>query len=325
MASGPWWSSSTWNYIALAALVWMAEPWRPGFHFRRTGSRRLVRFGGQCTVSHLMLYLATNVDKVLVGRLFGKVPLALYGQAFNLVMKPVHVLITPLTGVMFPTLSRAAVEPRGNSRGSCWASFASSCWPCCRWAWGWRLWRPEAMRVLAGPKWADAGPILAILAVVIPVQGCYNALAYVFAAAGRTGRLSLASVAGAIVLCTVYSLGLYLGWLAGEPLWGIALGYTVGLDARSCSRLTSGLPWRRSRCRAARGFRSFIPRERPHWPWPCWWLRAIGFSGTCWRGPICPFLAVEILVGVASYVLFARRAILWFVREGLRDLRNETA
>jgi hypothetical protein len=31
-------------------------------------------------------------------------------------------------------------------------------------------------------------------------------------------------------------------------------------------------------------------------------------------------LAAEVLVGVATYGLFSRRAIGWFLREGLRDL-----
>jgi len=316
------------EYGALAALVWMAEPWRPGFHFRRTGSRPLVRFGGQCTVSHLMLYLVTNVDKVLVGRLFGAVPLALYGQAFNLVMKPVHVLITPLTGLMFPTLSRAASNPRqfaklllGFFRFILLAMLPMGV--------GLAIVAPEAMQVLGGPEWAPAGPILAILAVIIPVQGCYNALAYVFAAAGRAKRLSLAAVAGAMVLCVTYSLGLYLGlkWLPDEPLRAVryvALGYTLGLIAvvfppyLGFALATVNVPWR-----------GWLAQLHPAGPAAlamallvaaCHWFFGAVLA---WR-PL-PLLAVEIAVGVVSYALLARRALLWFVREGLRDLRDETA
>jgi O-antigen/teichoic acid export membrane protein len=311
------------EYVALAALLWTAEPWRPGFHFRRTGSRPLVRFGGQCTVSHLMLYLVTNVDKVLVGRLFGTVPLALYGQAFNLVMKPVHVLITPLTGLMFPTLSRAASNP-GQFAKLLLGFFRFILLAMLPMGVGLAIVGPEAMRVLAGPKWADAGPILAMLAVVVPVQGCYNALAYVFAAAGRTGRLSLASVASAIVLCAAYSLGLYLGWLAGEPLWGIALGYTVGLTLivfppyLGFALATVKVPCREWLSQlhptgaATLAMAALVAAS--HW-----------ILGHMLAWPDLPLLAVEILVGVASYVLFARRAILWFVREGLRNLADETA
>jgi hypothetical protein len=42
------------------------------------------------------------------------------------------------------------------------------------------------------------------------------------------------------------------------------------------------------------------------------------FFGVYLAWPDLPLLVVEILIGVASYVLVARRAILWFVREGLR-------
>jgi len=309
------------EYVAFAALVWMAEPWRPGLHFRGTGSRPLVRFGGHCTVSHLMLYLATNVDKVLVGRLFGKVPLALYSQAFSLAMKPVHVLVTPLTGLMFPTLSRAAGDPRQFARLFL-GFFRFILLAMLPMGVGLAIVAPEAMRVLGGEQWAPAGPILAILAVIIPVQGCYNALAYVFAAAGRARRLSLAAVAGAMVLCTAYSLGLYLGleWLPNEPLLAaryVALGYALGLIALvfpphlGFALATVKVPWR-----------AWLSQLHP--AAPATLVMAVLVAACRWllkdllAWPDLPLLAVEILVGVATYVLLARRAILWFVREGLR-------
>jgi PST family polysaccharide transporter len=303
------------EYVALAALVWMAEPWRPGLHFRGTGSRPLMRFGGHCTVSHLMLYLATNVDKVLVGRLFGAVPLALYSQAFNLAMKPVHVLITPLTGLMFPTLSRAVGDPPQFARLML-GFFRFILLAMAPMGVGLAIVAPEAMRVLGGQKWGPAGPILAILALIIPVQGCYNALAYVFAAAGRAGRLSLAAVAGAAVLVTAYCLGLYVGWLAGEPLCGVSLGYTLGLIAvvfppyLGFALATVKVPWRAWLVQlhptgAATLAMALLVAA-------CRWI----LKESAW--PDLPLLAVEVLVGVATYVLLARRAILWFVREGLR-------
>jgi hypothetical protein len=98
--------------LTLALLSWRLEPWRPSFHLRGTGSRHLVRLGGNYTLSSLMFYLISNVDKVLVGFFLGETSLALYSQAFNLMMRPAHIVITPLTGIMLPTLSRAAGDPR---------------------------------------------------------------------------------------------------------------------------------------------------------------------------------------------------------------------
>ena len=43
--------------------------------------------------------------------------------------------------------------------------------------------------VLGGEKWADAGPILSVLAVAILVQGFVGAMGSVFASAGRADRV----------------------------------------------------------------------------------------------------------------------------------------
>lgn len=306
--------------LVLAGLVWLAEPWRPALRLRGAGSRQLVLFGGHCAVSHLMLYVATNADKVLVGFFLGKTPLALYDQAFKLVMKPVHVLITPLTGIMFPALSRAA-DPRQYTRLML-GFFRFILVAMLPMGVGLAIVAPEAMRVLGGPRWREAGPILAILGLVIPVQGCYQALTYVFASAGRARRLSVAAVLGATVLCAAFSVGLSVGWLAGRPLWGVALGYTAGLallvfpPSLGFALATVRVPW---------GL--WIRQLDPAAP------AALGMGGLVWlchglfgrvlRWPDAALLSLELVVGVVSYGLLARRAIKGFVREGLRDLRNQ--
>ncbi|MFH1919348.1 MAG: oligosaccharide flippase family protein, partial [Planctomycetota bacterium] len=156
--------------LVLAALTWWLEPWRPAFKLRGTGAMRLIHFGGHCTLGSLMFYLVANVDKVLVGYALGPAALALYGQAFNLMMKPVHLVLTPLTGVMLPVLSRAAGDRRqyaplllGFFRFIALVMLPSAV--------GLAIVAPEAMRVLGGERWAEAGPILSVLAVAILVQG----------------------------------------------------------------------------------------------------------------------------------------------------------
>ena len=104
------WALVVQQYVELALLAglsWWSEPWRPLWTLDRQGTRGLVRFGGFYTAGGLMFYAMTNIDKILVGRLLGEVALGLYGQAFNLAMKPVNLVMTPLTGIMLPALSRA--------------------------------------------------------------------------------------------------------------------------------------------------------------------------------------------------------------------------
>ncbi|MFH1264665.1 MAG: oligosaccharide flippase family protein, partial [Planctomycetota bacterium] len=212
--------------LVLAALAWWLEPWRPAFKLRGTGAMRLLHFGGHCTLGSLMFYLVANVDKVLVGYALGPAALALYGQAFNLMMKPVHLVLTPLTGVMLPVLSRAAGDRRqyaplllGFFRFIALVMLPSAV--------GLAIVAPEAMRVLGGERWAEAGPILSVLAVAILVQGFVGVMGTVLASAGRADRLAYASVVIALVLVSAFGLGFYFGNLAGRPVLGVALSYTL--------------------------------------------------------------------------------------------------
>lgn len=312
--------------LALAALVWLLEPWRPTWVWRGTGGRTLVRFGGHYMTSSLMLYVATNLDKVLVGYWLGEQALALYGQAFGLAMKLVNTLMTPLTGVMFPTLSRAADRPRqfaelllGFFRFLALAMFPAGV--------GLALVAPEAVRLLGGQVWAGAGPLLRILAFTIPGLCFYIAAGSVLAAAGRTRQLSAASILSTAALCVLFSLGLGLGrWFDSAlslpqdqctaSLLGISLGYVAGLMAFVLpALLTFTLAVVGVSCR------EWLDRMVPA-------LRAtLGMAllvGTCHVlfGYVVPIgdaglLAIELTLGVSSYLVFSRRALAWFVRQAL--------
>jgi len=301
--------------LALAALAWWLEPWRPRFVLRGTGATRLLRFGGHCTLSSLMFYVVANADKVLVGYALGPAALALYGQAFNLMMKPVTLVLSPLTSVMLAVLSRTADDRRqyaelmlGFFRFIALAMLPSAV--------GLAIVAPEAMRVLGGAKWAAAGPILAVLAAAILVQGFVGAMGSVFASAGKAGRLSLASVLIAVVLCAAFFVGLHLGRAAGRPLLGVALSYTLSMvlvvfpPYLWFALRTVGVrcvDWLRQLRTAARGTLAMgLVVAACHW-----------VLGHVLHTPDAVLLVVEILVGVLCYFLFARREIVWFVRQGL--------
>lgn len=301
--------------VSLAALVWWLEPWRPTFGVRGTGATRLVRFGGHCTLSSLMFYLVGNADKVLVGYALGPAALALYSQAFNLMMKPVNVLLTPLTGVMLAVLSRAAGD-RSQYRALLLGFFRFIALLMLPSAVGLAIVAPEAIRVLAGSEWADAGPILAVFAVAILVQGFVGAMGSVFASAGRADRLSAASVAIAIVLCTAFGIGFHVGRQWGEPLLGVAASYSVTMvlvvfpPYLWLALRTVGVrwvDWLRELRPAARGtlVMGLVVAA-------CHWL-----LGDVLNVHDALLLTVEILLGVLLYALLTRREIAWFLREGL--------
>ena len=295
------------EFFSLSVLAWLVEPWRPQFFLRRTGTRGMLRFGGHYTLSGLMFYLTTTVDKVLIGYTLGAQALGLYSQAFNLMMKPVQMIITPLTGLMLPSLSRAAGNP---------PQFAALLLGFFRViglvmlpaAIGLTIVANEAMRVLGGPRWAPAGPLLAALGASILVQGFFNSLGSVLASVGRADRLFYASVLIAVVICGGFVAGLEIGRLAGNPALGVAESYSLVLvlvvfpPYLAFALKTVGLSWRqwlaevRQAAKPAIGMGLILAVY--HW-----------LFTQAWPLPDLPLLLTEILLGAAAYGVLARRQI----------------
>ncbi len=108
------------QYVELLAL---SPPW-PGISnlgapsAPRSGQAvgSTLRFGGYFTATQIVLNLLTNADKILVGFLLGREALGFYSQAYNVMMKPVVVLTTPLNSIMLPALSRTRHDPKNYSQ-----------------------------------------------------------------------------------------------------------------------------------------------------------------------------------------------------------------
>ena len=84
-----------------AIAVWIAMPWRPGRPRWSAEMRSMVRFGGTVTLNGVVVYIAYNTEKILLGRYWGAAPLGIYGRAFQLATLPVQQLINAVHSVAF--------------------------------------------------------------------------------------------------------------------------------------------------------------------------------------------------------------------------------
>ncbi|NUQ64020.1 MAG: oligosaccharide flippase family protein [Pirellulales bacterium] len=302
--------------VALAALAWAVEPWRPGLFVRGAEVGRLLRFGGHCTFGALMFGMIQNVDKILVACALPPQLVALYREPFNLMMKPVTVVITPLTGIMLPGLSRAADDPQQYRRlllrffrfiGLVMLPAGA----------GLAVVGPEVYEVLGGEPWKPAGSVLSVLALSILAQGFFIALGSVFTSSGHADRVSKASFAAAAVFTAMFVVGLIVSRRVGYPVLGMAWTYTLTLLVIVFpAYLFYALKTVHVRCRdwlvqfivsapAALGMALAVLV-----------CRRLFLNALHW--PALPLLAAEVAVGVATYTLLAWRDIRWFLREGLR-------
>jgi O-antigen/teichoic acid export membrane protein len=201
---------------------WGAARWIPGPPRRRAGIRSMVRFGGAVTLNGLVAYIATNCDKILLGRFWGVDALGIYGRAYQLVNIPTDNLNQAAGEVAFSALSRIQDDQqrlknyflKGYSLVlALTLPITAAC----------ALFAGDITLVLLGPKWNAAAPILRLLAPTILVFAIANPLFWLLSSLGLVKRSLKMSFVIAPVMVGSYFLGLPYG-----PR-GVALAYSAGM------------------------------------------------------------------------------------------------
>jgi O-antigen/teichoic acid export membrane protein len=202
--------------------AWLATGWIPGPPQRRSGTRSMVAYGGGVTLHNVVAYLAFNVDKVLIGRVWGAEALGIYGRAYQLINLPNETLHSTIGSVAFPALSRVQNDPERLKayflKGYCvFLSLVLPITVACA------LFADDIILVLLGPKWREAAVIFRLLAPTVLAFAFTNPFAWLMLASGRAGRCVRIAAAATPVLLLGYALGLKHG-----PQ-GVAVGFSIAM------------------------------------------------------------------------------------------------
>lgn len=219
-----------WSLVATAIVpvmitttcLWVASGWIPGPPRRGVGIRPLLRFGGTLTLNGIVIYIAYNLDKVLLGRWWGAQAVGLYGRAYQLISIPTDNLNSAAGEVAFPALSRVQDDPDRLKRYflkgySLILALTTPITLACA------LFASDLISVVLGPKWHEAILIFQLLSPTILVIAMINPLTWVVLSLGMAGRCLRISL--------VYAPIVILGCVAGlryGPV-GVALGYSAAL------------------------------------------------------------------------------------------------
>jgi len=322
------------QYAELGTLlvgVWIAMPWLPGAPRRGTGIGSLVAFSSYFSLSSMVGYVSQNLEKLILPLLLGPQAdraIGLYGQAFGLMIKPVFLITTPLTGVMVAALARARADQQmfAEMTTRFFRLAAIGLAPC---AAGLFAVAPDFMVVLVGYEWRDAGPILAALAPAVLAQGLIYLAGFMLASIGRAGQLLFGSTVALLVLVQAFVVGFYAGgyaWPTVEgnslptamgPLLGVAIGYSLVTIfvwmppfLWFCFRST-GTP-------IGMVAKRILPVLQPAvlMGMIVWALRQV-LLNVEWLGP-APRLAMLVPLGMLLYALMARREMRWFFEEWIQ-------
>lgn len=300
------------HLLALVAGAWLVEPWRPGRPWAGPAVWRHLRLGGYFAASGVAFFLSVTLDKVLVGRLVGGLAVGLYSQAFNLMMKPVNSLTTPLNRIVLAALSRTADDPA--SRAVLIAGFyrllAVVLLPVSA---GLALVGDLLVVLLGGTEWAAAGPLLCVLSLAMFGQGLVHLSIPIYAAAGRTRALFVAASFLGGILAVALIAGWQLGIHFGNPTLGIAWAYSLTL-------LIVSMPYTAC-CLGVAGHRLRLLSAALGGPLVATLAMAVAvglFQGVTRQRFLLPLplqLAAEVALGAAVYTLLARRELRWFVQQ----------
>jgi PST family polysaccharide transporter len=212
--------------ISAAAIsmvgVWLATGWVPSRPERQSGIRSMLKFGGTLTLNGLVVYLAFNADKILLGRIWGAEVLGIYGRAFSLVNLPTESLTSTIGAVAFPALSRLQNDPaRLRSyfiKG--YSLFLSLALPVSFWC---ALFADDIILVMLGPKWREAAIIFRLLTPTTIVFALANPFSWLMMGNGQAGRLFKIGLMATPVILLGYILGL------SDGARGVAMGFSFAM------------------------------------------------------------------------------------------------
>lgn len=217
-----------WALVAMSVAIpfgntlgfWIATRWIPGLPQRRTGVRSMLHFGGTLTVGGLVLYISSNIEKVLIGRYWGAAAIGLYGRAYQLINIPTSNLNSAAGEVAFAALSRIQNDPP-RRRQYFLKGFSLVLGLTLPLTIGFEFFAPDVVSVVLGPRWTGTVPLFRWLAPTILVFAIANPLSWLLTSAGRVGRLVKMTVVIAPVMVIGYVIGLPYG-----PK-GVACAYSV--------------------------------------------------------------------------------------------------
>lgn len=208
--------------VATTVGLCLASGWLPGMPRRGAGVRPMLRFGGTITLNSLVVYVASNLEKVLIGRFWGVEAIGIYGRGYQLVNIPTDNLNTAVGEVAFSALARLQGDP-GRLKSYFLKGYSLVLALTVPVTIACAFFADDIIYVLLGPKWKATAAILRLLAPTILVFAIANPLSWLLSAIGMVERN--------LKLALLIAPTMIIGYLIAMPYGpkGVAFAYSAVL------------------------------------------------------------------------------------------------
>lgn len=204
--------------LMIATRFWV----RPSFNFRGAGG--IFGFGTAMLIAHGFWIIQSQGDIFIAGRAFDNHDLGLYAEALFLTQIFAAKFVPPLNEVAFPAYARLQNDRAALSSGFLKAVRLIMLISCPLYL-GMAVTAQPLVDVVMGPKWSDAAPLVAILALAMPVMTLHILFAPALSALGLPNIVLRNAIFGAVLMPSVYLFavqfgteGLAWGWLVAFPV-----------------------------------------------------------------------------------------------------------
>jgi O-antigen/teichoic acid export membrane protein len=232
-----------------AAGLMIAARWLVFPSFRFTGAGAMFHYAGAMVVVQLFWFVQSQSDVFIAGRALGPHELGLYTTSLFLTQILTAKFIPPLNGVAFAAYCRIQTDREAVASSFCksvrlimliampfYLGLAATA-------------EPLVLTVL-GEKWAEAVPLVQILALAMPLMTLQILFTPATNALGRPGIALRIGISGALVMPLAFLIGIQWGtlgmawaWLAGLPIHLIVSAAAalpvIGVSALSLIRSVS--------------------------------------------------------------------------------------
>lgn len=224
--------SLIWATLVQAAFYFVAAHWlRPVWPTLRPDwgdLKVLFNFGGGMMLAQVLNKVARRGDNLVVAATLGSAPLGYYSRAYSLMDMANQLFGTVLYKVLFPAFSErrrlgAAADKRSETFVIAHFFVAALMAPTSVLM---ALLAPEIVRLLLGPQWDAAAPVLGVLGLAMYFRLSYKVSGAFVAAEGAVYRSAGIQAVYAVLVVGGGWIGSFYG------LVGVAIGVTIALFAQ---------------------------------------------------------------------------------------------
>jgi O-antigen/teichoic acid export membrane protein len=210
--------------VRAVIMTWsIGGPVMPSFDFR--GSGALMRFGGVMAAGQFVWFLQSQADVLIAGRAFSAHDLGIYTTALFLAQIFVAKVVPPLNEVAFSAYARLQHDHAARA-GAFVRSVRLVMIVALPFYLGLAATAEPLVATVLGPHWAEAAPVVRIIAWAMPCMTLLVLYTPACDAGGRPGIGVANGAIGAAILTTGFligvswgPLGLAVAWAAAYPLY----------------------------------------------------------------------------------------------------------